>query len=196
MKAKIVISTLLLLGLLAFSMLQQVSIVASAIEQPTNIDVRQMPFFDGMKARNDEYAATLDWIMKVHPADIPVLDTDDETVYIEVYVSDVDDTIQLSKDQRTGKTEHVFNVYRASENAIKQLSEVPNKYFYVTKFNPSIGMIVEKQYLQQIANNPSVYCIRVIPKEASVETLSFPTARANNDIDYTMTNHDSKIFFV
>ena len=120
------------------------------------------------------------------------LDSDDENrVVVEVYVSDVDDTIQISKDVKTAKTAHVLQMYTAAERAVKQLAEIPNTHFYVSKYFPSICMTVKKQDLQQIANNPSVYCIRVIPPFKFF--LSWAQVREQDDIAYTMAYHDSTL---
>ncbi|MBT0158652.1 S8/S53 family peptidase [Candidatus Bathyarchaeota archaeon A05DMB-2] len=191
MKKTAVIGTMLLLIMLGVSIMQQAGIAAIAQEQPSTIDVRQMPFLDQMRTRLDEYNEEADWTLKVFPTDEPYLDVADETVYVEVYVSDVDDTTQLSEDLKTGKTENVFQVYKANERAVKQLAEIPHSYFYASKFSPSIGITIEKQMLQQIANIPSVYCIRIIqPLEPF---LTWDQVRDLDDIAYTMANHDSTL---
>jgi hypothetical protein len=185
------ISATCLLLLLAFSTIQQICIAAITSEQPSIVDARQMPFFNQMGTRLAEYNQKADWTKKIFPTDEPYLDSADQTVYVEVYVSDIDDIIQLSEDCKTGKTENVFKVYRATERTVKQLSEIPHKYFYVSKFSPSICMTVEKEALQQIANQPPVYCIRVIPPLKPF--LSFSEIRNLDDIAYTMSNHDSTL---
>ena len=191
MKLTVVMPATCLLFLIAFSGLNQVGTAAVASEQPKTIDVRQMTFFDEMKTRNAEYAAKPDWTLKVAPSDIQYLDSANETVYVEVYVSDVDDTLQTSNDIKTGEIKHTYQVYTAAEQAVKQLAEIPNTHFYVSKFSPSIGMTVQKQALQQIANNPSVYCIRIIPPLTPF--LGISEVREMDDIAYTMANHDSTL---
>lgn len=150
-----------------------------------------MTFLNEMKTRIVEYNAKEDWTLKVSPQDIQLLESADETVYIEVWVSDVDETIQLSGDLKTGKIEHLFQVYRASERVAEQLSQIPNSHFYESRFSPSIGMTIKKQALQQIASNPSVYCIRVIPPLTPF--LGMSEIRVMDDISYTMANHDTTL---
>ncbi len=182
-----------LLFLVAFSALCQTSSAAIASELPETIDVRQMTFFEEMKTRNVEYlAAKQDWTLKVAPQDTQYLNSAEDTFYVEVYVSEVKDRLQTAVDVQTGKTEHIFRVYTASEEAIEQLKQIPNTHFYASMFTPSVGMTVLKQDLQQIASNPSVYCINVLPP-MKFSGLTFDQARTQDDIYYTMSNHDTTL---
>ncbi len=174
MKNSLIVSTILLLSMFVVSIAQQAGIAAMAQQQASTIDDRQMPFLQQMRTRLVEYNQTGNWTKKIFPIDEPnldvansTLDLSNGTLYVEVFVLDVVDSLQFSRDIKTGKIEHSFQVYTASESVVKQLSEIPNTYFYVFKYRPAIGMIVEKQVLQQVASNPSVYCIRIIPQVAS-----------------------------
>ena len=132
MKLNVVVTSICLLFLLAFSALNQVGNAAIASEQTKTIDVRQMTFFDEMKTRNAEYATSADWTLKVAPSDMPYLDSANDTVYAEIYVSDVDDTLQNAVDNKTGEIKHTLRVYTATEQAVNQLAEIPNTHFYVS----------------------------------------------------------------
>ncbi len=180
------IGIFLLLFVLAVPMISQGTTIVDQ-EQPPIIDARQMPFLSEMI----DFArpSRINWTSKIFPTDQPYLETVKQSVCVEVYVSNVDCTIQLSTDFRTGKTEKCFQVFRPAEQTVKQLAEIPNSHFYVSKFTPSICMTVEKQVLQQIAGNPSVYCIRVIPP---MEPF-FAELRDLDDIAYTMSYHDGTV---
>ncbi len=67
------------------------------------------------------YEATGNWTYKVFPSDLEQLLLAESPIYIEVYASDVDEVNQTSVDYRTGTVEHVYQVYRASEQVISQL---------------------------------------------------------------------------
>jgi len=190
-KLNVVVTSICLLFLLAFSALNQLGTAAVASEQTKTIDVRQMTFFDEMKTRNAEYVTSADWTLKVAPSDMPYLDSANDTVYAEIYVSDVDDTLQNAVDNKTGEIKHTLRVYTATEQAVNQLAEIPNTHFYVSMYSPSVCMTVQKQALQQIAKNPSVYCIRIIPPITPF--LGISEIREMNDIAYTMANHDSTL---
>ncbi len=93
-------------------------------------------------------------IFKIYPQDMQqLLFSTDSTVYCEVYVSDVENTTWNNE-----------QIYVPSQAVANELSKIPNTHFYVSRFSPSIGMVVERQELQEIAANHSVYCIRIIPK--------------------------------
>lgn len=190
MKARFLLSSTGLLLLLVFSVISQIGASTIANISPEIIDVREMTFFDEMEARNAEYAEKSDWTLKISPLDTQYYKSTNETVYAEIYVSDTDDRLQFCSDF-TGKTKNTFRVYTASEQAVKQMSEIPNTYFYASRFSPSICMTVPKQALQQIAANPLVYCIRIIPPLTPF--LSISDVRVMDDIEYTMANHDSTL---
>ncbi len=119
-----------------------------------------MTFFDGMKIRNAQYTEKLDWSLKISPLDLQHYDSANESIYVEVYVSDVEDRLQLCKDF-TGNTKNIFRVYTPSEQAIKQMAEIPNTYFYASKFNPSICMTTSKQALRlsRVWKFQSTHCL-------------------------------------
>lgn len=137
-----------------------------------------------MEQRLVEFEQEDNWTKKIFPMDEEYFNSAKDTVYIEVFVSDVEETIQLSKDCITEKTQSVFKVYRATQKTVEQLSAIPNEYFRVSLFSPRICMRVEKEVLQQIANQPQVYCIRVIPPLKPLLTLN--EMRTYDDMLYTM----------
>ncbi len=160
---------MLLFGLLAASLMMQAYLCSAvAQETPPTIDSRKMTFLNQMQTRLAEYNATGDWTKKIFPADESLLQSAESPVYIEVYVSDVKDTTQNSTDIQSNEAAAVFLVYLPTERAIEQLSAIPHTYFYVSRFSPSICLTVEKQVLQQVAEVPSVYCIRIIPSASEL----------------------------
>jgi hypothetical protein len=187
------ISALLLLDLLVILTAPQVTLAQTTItiEQPITVNVRQTPFRNEMNTRLTEYAQTNNWTKKIFPQDEMRLNNSEEKIYIEAYFSDIEEAIQPSTDIKTGKTETIFQVNLPSERAIEEAAKIPNTYFYVSRFSPSIGLTIEKQALQEIANIPSVYCIRIIPPLEPF--LSISTIRELDDIAYTMANHDSTL---
>ena len=177
------IRVLLLLSLFAVSAVSQAGIdVVVAQELPPTVDSQQMPFFDQMRSRLAEYSVTTDWTKKIFPMDESYLYSAESTIYIEVYVSDVEEAMRLSGDISTDEAGKVFQVYRPTEHAVAQLSEIPHTYFYASLYSPSICLTVEKQTLQQIAEIPSVYCIRIIPSQTQAMTFGSPVFTRNFDV--------------
>jgi len=177
---KATVRVLLLLSLFAVSTLLQTGVaVVGAQELPPNVDARQMPFFDQMKTRLAEYNVTADWTKKIFPMDESQLYFSESTVYIEVYVTDVEEAMQLFGDNSTDDAGKIFQVYRPTERAAALLSEIPHTYFYASTLSPSICLRVEKQVLPQIAEIPSVYCIRIIPGDVRLMALDSPGVMGN-----------------
>jgi hypothetical protein len=190
-KLGIVLISVCLLSLLALAETAQMVTSLISSEDINVIDTRQLTFFNEMLTRNAEYKLNADWTLKVFPADLEYLKTDTEEVYIEVYVTDTVDKLQTSHDRKTGAITNTFEVFTASENAVTKLSQIPHSYFYASMFSPSVGMTIQKQDLSQIANDPSVYCIRIIPPLEPF--LGIYDVREMNDIAYTMADHDTTL---
>jgi hypothetical protein len=174
------ITLLLILSVLLLVGFQQMGLFTSTSEQPTVAELQQLPFFAEMD-RLAQINGSL--TSKVYPKDQRVLDAANQSIHIEVYVTDVYPTVVLSQDIRTNKTEGIINVYRPTERIVKQLLEVPNTYFYVDDLNPSIVMEIDKQNLQRIEDNPAVYCIRVVGQAV---LCSFADVREPNGIEQKM----------
>jgi hypothetical protein len=166
MKSALILSVLLL-GLLVIAVMAQANTAMAATPKlPPTVTAEQMPFFGQMQTRIAEYDASGDWAKKIFPADAFCLFFANSPIYIEVYVSDVEEAMRLLGDNSTADAGKSFPIYRPTEQAVAELSAVPHTYFYASKFSPSICLTVEKQTLQQIAQIPSVYCIRIIPSQA------------------------------
>ena len=192
MKKTVLAFPLFLLVLLAFPTFQQGGVSAGASQQASAADSEQPPVIDGrdmpylsMMASYANTSQINDWTVKTYPMDTARLDdTLFNDSYVQVYVSDVKDIIQPSVDEH-GEVVHAIRVYVPSDSVVNQLSEIAHEVFYVSMYTPSILMVVDKEGLQQIANNPAVYCIRILPQNDFVwipEGLSFATVVALTSI--------------
>lgn len=119
------------------------------------LDLRQFRYYESVE---------IDENTKLLKRNLPLLETSDSLVYVIIYISDVKEEFVYVKDDATGEVEHVFQVYLPSDEVVNQLSFIPHEHFYVSVLHPSVSMIVDKQYLCEIANNPSVYCISIVPR--------------------------------
>jgi len=164
---KIALALIIALFFLALAEFQFAS--STMTPTPPVIDVRNMPYLDQMQPRLSWYNLTGDWKIKICPGDEVYLQSAESTVYIEVYVSDVEDTTRESIDIQTNETANVYRVYVPTEQVVAQLSAIPHTTFYASWLSPSICLTVEKTTLEQVAQIPSVYCIRIIP---SMELLT------------------------
>ena len=173
MKKTVLVLVLILALFLALAEIQFVD--STTTQPPSVIDVRIMTYLDQMQPRLALYNLTGDWTMKIYPADEAYLHSAESTVYIEVYVSDVEDTTQKSVDPQTNETAHVYQVYKPREQVIARLSAIPHTTFYVSWLTPSICLTVEKQALKEVAEIPSVYCIRIIPSLNLLKNDNNPT---------------------
>jgi hypothetical protein len=110
------------------------------------------------------------WTVKIHPNDLSKFYNSDDALsniaYVEAYVSDVK-AYNITK-YDTPLLTRIMSVYVPSEGVIQQLSQIHNTYFRVSLTVPNIVMIVDKGGLQQIAENPAVYCIRIHPNNPAV----------------------------
>lgn len=186
-----IITTILLSILMLSSITGIGTALVSSNDSSDVIDIRQLNFFNDMRLRNSEYAQKKDWTLKISPLDINYYDNAiEKKLYVEVYVSDIEEKY-VNTESLFGEAKNTYRVYTASDDIIKQMKQIPNDHFYASKFSPSVCMTVIKHTLQEIANNPCVYCIRVIPPMTTY--LNIDDVRTMNDIAYTMANEDSTL---
>jgi hypothetical protein len=179
-KKKALVSSAFLVCLFAVLVMLQANMsLVAAQESPPIIDARDMTFLNQMQHRLAEYNRTGDWTKKIFPFDAAYLHSTESTVVIEVYVSDVEDTTRESIDISTNETAHRLRVYIPAEQVVAQLSANPHTHFYVSWIPPSISLTVEKQALQQIAEIPSVYCIRITPSMEFISLDNNPKSEDN-----------------
>ncbi len=114
-------------------------------EENQTIDLRQLPYYEAMK----NYPDSKIWFM-----DKGNLEAANQIMTILVYVSDVEVT-------KCGNNSYY---YLPSGRVVTQLSTIPHGACFVSPFLPEIVMELDKLSLKQVIDNPSVYCIRVLPE--------------------------------
>ncbi|RJS88546.1 hypothetical protein CW700_07530 [Candidatus Bathyarchaeota archaeon] len=180
-----------------------------ADEGPRVIDCRKLTFYEAMESRLEAYEETHDWRLKVHPSDLEYLEnvTAETVVYVEAYVSNPREATEYSIDLSTNETIGIYHVYQARGEQVEAFLKIPQESpLYKSKFDPSICMEIEAKYLEEIAELPFVYCIRVGPTEVPIETpdelfitsgsVTIEEARSYNYIKYVLENKDSTVDYM
>lgn len=184
--------TLLLVSLISSLCLTNVRVYRVSASEPKLVYYRMLPLYDQMTLRLEKYNKTLDWEWKVHPNDIPYLNSTNDVLNVQVYVLNPKEAVVHSRNRGETQIQTTFYVYQALDEQVKKLSQFSPTYLYKSKFTPVICMETEKDMLSEIASFPFVYCIRVIPKPRTM-AVAIDEARAYNDLIQALAFHDNTI---
>lgn len=130
------------------------------------VDNRTLPHYSEMQAYNSTSGLT-DWTAKIYPDDLQRYTND--TLYgqsdVWLYFNDV--TYYNFVQYESPETNRITTVAIPTEQVLQhmedKLSVIPNLQYSVRPNAPAIRVIVDKIYLQQLAEMPEVYCIRIVP---------------------------------